>query len=119
MSIERAPRRTWSFASKYTARLRRKLARDTADGRSPEECLTGETPDISEFLHFNFYGWCKFRDSPSFPEDEEIYGHWLGPADNVGQAMCYWILKENGKVVARSTVRPLADEELRDENEKA
>jgi hypothetical protein len=33
--------------------------------------------------------------------------------------MCYWILKENGKVVAHSTVRPLTDEELRDENEKA
>jgi hypothetical protein len=33
--------------------------------------------------------------------------------------MCYWILKENGKVVARSTVRPLTDEELHDENEKA
>jgi hypothetical protein len=119
MAIEKAPRWTWSFASKYTARLRRKLARDTADGRSPEERLTGETHDISEFLHFNFYGWCKFRDSPSFPGDEEIYGCWLGPADNVGQAMCYWILKENGKVVARSTVRPLTDEELHDENEKA
>ena len=73
------------------------------DGRSPEECLTSETPDISEFLHFNFYGWCKFHDTPSFPGDKEIYGHWLGPADNVGQAMCYWILKENGKVMSHST----------------
>jgi hypothetical protein len=33
--------------------------------------------------------------------------------------MCYWILKENGKVVARSTVQPLTEEELHDENEKA
>jgi hypothetical protein len=42
----------------------------------------------------------------------------LGPADNIGQAMCYWILKQNGKIVARSTIRPLTKEELRDENEK-
>jgi hypothetical protein len=33
MAIEKAPRRTWSFASKYTARLHQKLAYDTADGR--------------------------------------------------------------------------------------
>jgi hypothetical protein len=39
---------------------------------------------------------------PSFPGDEEIDGCWLGPADNVRQAMCYWIIKENGKVMAGS-----------------
>jgi hypothetical protein len=32
---------------------------------------------------------------------------WLGIAKNVGQAMCYYVLKSNGRFVARSTVRPV------------
>ncbi|MGH3054508.1 MAG: reverse transcriptase domain-containing protein, partial [Gaiellaceae bacterium] len=43
---------------------------------------------------------------------------WLGIAHDVGQAMCYWILKSNGQVVARTTVRPLSDDETKDPLEK-
>ncbi len=38
-------------------------------------------------------------------------GRWLGVASNAGQAMCYNFLKQNGKILARSTVRPLLHEE--------
>ena len=78
-----------------------------------------ETPDISDLLTYDFYQWVKYRKiSDKFPEPRMSLGRWLGIAHDIGQSMCYWVLKSNGQVVARSTVRPLSDEELKDENEK-
>ena len=37
----------------------------------------------------------------------ERMGRYLGPSTGVGNEMCSWILKINGKVVARKTIRPL------------
>jgi len=48
----------------------------------------------------------------------EQLGKWLGVCKNVGAAMTYWILKDNGQVVARSTVRKLNKDEWLDEVEK-
>jgi hypothetical protein len=31
------------------------------EGRTPIEQITGETPDISEYLDFGFYDWCGTR----------------------------------------------------------
>jgi hypothetical protein len=94
----------------YTAGLRLRLARETLDGRTPLEVTTGETPDLSEYLEFPFYGWCKFIDHDE--ADGRTLGRWLGPADNVGSAMTYYILKQNGKVVTRSSVVPITTEEF-------
>ena len=33
------------------------------DGRTPLEQVTGETPDISEYLHFGFYDWVWYKDN--------------------------------------------------------
>jgi len=53
-----------------------------------------------------------FYDSAEpFPREKESLGRWMGISHRVGQGMCYWILKRNGEVVARSTVRPLTLEE--------
>ena len=32
-----------------------------AEGRTPLEIITGETPDISEHIDFEFYDWVYFR----------------------------------------------------------
>ena len=39
-------------------------------------------------------------------------GRWLGPAVDVGSALTYKILKSNGQVVPRSTIRHLTLDEL-------
>ena len=89
------------------------------NGRTPVEIITGETPDISEMLHFDFFGWVKYYDPymNSFPKQCEALGRWLGIAHDVGQAMTYYILKDNGEIVVRSSVRNLTDEELHDASE--
>ena len=54
-----------------------------------------------------------FRDNVlSFPDDKIVLGRYLGPAIDVGNAMTAKILKENGQIVCRSTLRHLTKEEL-------
>jgi hypothetical protein len=42
----------------------------------------------------------------------------MGPAKLIGPAMCCHILKANGSIIQRSTVRPLTPEELSNEDTK-
>jgi hypothetical protein len=73
----------------------------------------GTTPDISEYVEFEFYDYCWYWDSPqSFPHEKKSLGRWLGVAHRVGQAMVFYIMNTNGKVIARSTVVPLDPHDL-------
>ena len=54
-----------------------------------------------------------FNDSQAtFPETTFHVGRWLGPAVDVGSVLTYKILKSNGQVVPRSTIRNLTLDEL-------
>jgi hypothetical protein len=117
MHHARCPETLWDFGMTYVASLRLRMSRDTLDGRTPFEATNGETPDISEYLDFNFYSWCKFIDGKE--HDGKSLGRWLGPADSIGAKMTYFILTENGHVVARSSVVPLSAQELIDPVEVA
>ena len=44
-------------------------------------------------------------------------GRWLGPAPNIGDEMAMYILKENGQVVIRTTLRHLTEEKNNSEVE--
>ena len=69
--------------------------------------------DISEICEFEFYEWVMFNDSQAtFPETKFHVGCWVGPAVNVGSALTYKILKSNGQVVPRPTIRHLTLEKL-------
>ena len=108
------PESLWDFGLQHVARIRSFVARDSLHGRTPFELMTGQTPDISDIMHFGFYDWVMFYEPAGFPSKREFLGRWLGPAEHVGQALCSYILKENGQIIARSTVRPLTPEELVD-----
>ncbi|MGN5511036.1 hypothetical protein, partial [Campylobacter coli] len=43
--------------------------------------------------------------SPSFPNSKELFGYWVGIADNVGNALTYQILTPDFQIIARSTLR--------------
>jgi hypothetical protein len=86
------------------------------DERAPYELLTGDTPDISEYLLHDWYGLCWYYDSKDFPGERRLLGRWLGVAHRIGQAMCYWILPKSGIPIARTTVVPVSmDERATDE----
>ena len=117
MDRKKVPEELWDFGMEYTADLRCFIARPELNYRTPYEVLTGDTPDISEYLNFEFYQWVKVYDPASFPTNREYLGRWLGPAHNIGQALCYYILKENGQVIARTSVRGLTQAEMTSEEE--
>jgi hypothetical protein len=107
----RAPKKLWDHAIELHCLLRSHTSNDTfiLNGEVTETFMTGETADISQISEFEFYQWVMFRDSTApFPEDDKIWGRWLGPSIDIGSAMSAKILKSNGEVVHRSTFRELA-----------
>jgi hypothetical protein len=85
------------------------------EGRTGVEEITGDSPDISEWLDFDFYDLVWYWDAPhlALMEDNPKLGRWLGVAHRVGSDMCYWVINENGNVLARTTVQHVPDIDLR------
>jgi hypothetical protein len=101
------------------AYIRSNTAHDifSLNGQVPETIVSGETADISPFALFKWYEWVMFRDtSVPFPDDQMVLGRDLGPAIDIGPAMTRKILKENGQIVYRSTVRHLTPDEWKNED---
>ena len=80
--------------------------------------ITGETPDISEWIDFEFYDRVWYYDQKKI----EIGGsgrrlaRWLGVSHRVGSDLCYWLLPESSKVIARTTVQHVVrDDHLNDD----
>jgi hypothetical protein len=51
------PEAFWGYGLEYTKEIRKLMARPSLDWRSTVEVLTGKTPDSTEYLNFDFYGW--------------------------------------------------------------
>ena len=81
-------------------------------GRTSYKFVFGHTPDISEYIEFDFYNWVWYRDRDAeYPNERKRIGRWSGVAHRVGQGMCYYILTEPSKVIVRSTVSGLEEDE--------
>ena len=112
MVQRRIPHRLWDFIARYVCDLHNLSSCHTLENRSPKEKLTGSTPDISEYTTFAIYEPCYYFDSEEgFPEGKERTGRWLGVSHKVGSGMCYWVIKRNGEVISRTSVRPVSDED--------
>ncbi len=105
----RVPKRVWDFGIVWESEIYSRTA--SKDGRTPLERITGDTIDISEWLEFEFYDLCWYWDNQHDSTEPKI-GRWLGVSHRVGSALCYWILTDKGKVLARTTVQHLTKEEV-------
>jgi hypothetical protein len=74
--------------------------------------LTGNTPDISEFLEFSWFQPVWYYEPSAFPEQNRYIARWIGVPHRVGQAMCFWILPISGTPIARTTVQAIEKLEL-------
>ena len=74
----------------------------------PLQMRTGVTQDISAWLQFTFWQPVLFLDvENSWPSTKERSGRWVGVAENVGDALTFWIVDDQSKqLLARSVVRP-------------
>ncbi|MGH3053527.1 MAG: hypothetical protein ACRDL7_00940, partial [Gaiellaceae bacterium] len=114
MSRTKAPMRLWDFCAVYVCETRCLTAHSiySLHGRTPYECVTGNTPDISEYVEFDWYQPTWYYDSSDFPEERRLLGRWLGVSHWIGQAMCYWILPISGIPISRTTVQVVSEQEL-------
>ena len=113
------PERLWCFGVEYIAETQCLTVNSSrySQHRTPIEIVTGETPDISEYLDFGFYDWIWFRTNAGLAPAE--IGRWLGVSHRVGSSMSYWILPQSGIPVSCATVSRLTNLELQGvENKK-
>jgi hypothetical protein len=119
MFRKRVPKIFWDYGMRWVCEtMSRTYLRDQrVDGGVPMTKVTGETVDISPYLEFGFYDRVWYRDNAGL--GLQMPGRWLGVATNIGSMMCYHILQENGRVVARSSVWNTTNLELQTEEVKA
>jgi hypothetical protein len=112
MVKRKVPKRLWDYGIVWACEIMSLTSNSSfsLDGRTPMEQVTGETPDISEYLDFGFYDWVWYKDNAGLGDN--CIGRWLGVAHRVGNLMSYWILTEAGRVIARTTVQRVTNLEL-------
>jgi hypothetical protein len=92
------------------------------DGRSGYEQVTGKTPDISEWLDFEFYDlvwWWDRPNKPNINDEMKRLGKWLGISHHVGSDLCYWIVTDSGQVVSKTSVEHVTRDNYLNEDTKA
>ena len=106
-----APADTWLLALMYVCMLLNHLASAALGWKTPLQVLTGQTPDISKFLHFSFYEPVYYHSySDAFPSaSNEKQGWWVGVATHVGDALTYKLLTKKRRLIYRSAVRSALD----------
>ena len=112
MMKKKVPPRLWDYGIVWTCETANLTVSSSryADGRTPLEIITGETPDISEYLDFGFYDWARYTTNAGLGETS--LGRWLGVSHKVGQLMSYWILLVSGHVTSCTTVQRLTNAEM-------
>ena len=115
MVRKNVPSRLWDYGFRWVCEIQRVLSSESGglEGRTPMEAVTGETPDISEYLDFGFYDWCWYRANAGVGPTQ--IGRWLGVSHRVGGDMSYWVLTVTGEVinvVSRTTVQRVTNLEL-------
>lgn len=120
MGKTNSPLVLWDYCVERRALINNLTAKSLfqLDGQNPQYTVTGDHGDISNLCQFDWYEWVYYREgSNQFPLMREILGRVLGPAKGSGNEMAQWILKSNGQVVPRRTVRPLTEAECHSEVE--
>ena len=99
----------WFRAACHVADVNNHTANKTLNFRTPAEVHSGETPDISGLVQYQFWDPVYYvGHTEKFPTTggSERLGRWVGRAHDFGEKMCYWILDEETKqLVVRSLVR--------------
>ena len=74
--------------------------------------MFGETPNISALIQFH---WMQpvlyYNKMATYPETNEVLGHFVGIAINVGDALTFKVLTKHDQVLCRSVVRPADDKD--------
>jgi hypothetical protein len=120
MQKKKVPTRLWDYGLVYESELLSRMSRGD-DGRSGYEMVTGNTPDISEWLDFEFYDLVWWIDRPNKPNVNDVtkrLGRWLGVSHRVGSDLCYWLITNSGQVVSKTSVEHVTRDDYLHEDTK-
>ena len=86
------------------------VLRDQRTGKFPYRFRGGEIKDISHLLRFRLFEPVLYKSDENFPHSNELPDYFVGFSENVGDAFCYKILKQDMKsILHRSVVRSAED----------
>ena len=115
MRESNSPLCLWDYCVERRARIKNLTAKNAfkLHGSTPHTVTTGDEGDISNLCQYGWNEWCYFRDqTAALPNNKEVLGRVLGPARGAGNEMAQWILKANGRVVPRRSLRPFKVDEI-------
>ena len=118
MARKKVPKALWDYGVRWVCKTMR-LTYNTARGHEgciPLEVVTGETPDISEYLDFGFYDKVWYHDNAGL--GDTLPGRWLGVSHRVGSLMSYWVLTKKGRVISHTTVQRVTNLEMQTDEVK-
>lgn len=115
MTMKHVPKRLWDYGLCWVVEIMQHTASNAGSlkGRTGLEKVTGETPEISEYLDFGFYDACWYRENARLGETK--LGRWLGVSHKTGSLVSFWILTPNCRVVSRTSVQRVTNRELQEE----
>jgi hypothetical protein len=94
------------------------LASSALGWKTPMQALTGQTLDISKFLHFSFYEpvyYHSYSDTyPSASNEEQGWG--VGVGNHVGDELTYKILTQKQQVIYWSAIQSAMDPTKRNQH---
>jgi hypothetical protein len=89
------------------------------EGQVPQCKGKGETVEISTIAEYAWYEWVKFSDTEAkIPVSKIQLGRDLSAAIDIGPAMARKIMKKNGSMMYRTSVRPLTPDEIKSPTDK-
>jgi hypothetical protein len=115
------PKRFWDDCIIIEAYVRSYTSMDIfgLEGQVPEIKVKGETVDISSIALYAWYEWIRLRDTAAkFPVSKIQLSRDLGAAIVIGPAIARKILKKNGSVLYRTSIRSLTPDEIQSPTEK-
>ena len=118
MVRKRIPKRFWDYGIKWVCKILQRTSTQARrlEGKTPIETVTGETPDISEYLDFGLYDWVWYHDNAGL--GERLIGRWLGVSHHIGSLMSYFILTKKCTIISRTTVQRVTNLETQVEEYK-
>jgi hypothetical protein len=69
--------------------------------------VTGNTPNISQWLDIEFYDlvwWIDLPNKPNVNDVTKLLGRWLGVSHCLALDLCYWLVTDSGQVVLMTLV---------------
>ena len=107
-------KRVWDFGLKRATKVIQMIPSEKLNGRTPIEKVIGETPDISEYVDFDFYDlvWYHTGKYPRVRKDHLALGQWMGVTRRVGKDMSYWVMPIYGEHISETTMQHVNRDEI-------